>query len=447
MRKSRKSIFLVIAAIIAVFIAASFFIAPKAIDVFIKNKIIAAYTKAFPKASMRIAKLHFNVIENRIDLEGLAIASKDSAFSYSAGALSVSGISWLSFLGRGDIPSAVLKATVLDAHGIIAVFRKPQYKLQCAQLHVSMPDSAVSIEDLEIAPTVKDDAFFANNKFGTTRFKVNMPRCIVYGADCLKMILGRACTARSIIVINPQFDVLADMDVPNDPNSAKPVMPCEAIELAGKTVRIDNAFIQNGRCLYKERYVVGRAPALVSFDAIRLSVKGIANKAAHGKIAQINGRCIFMKTSTMKIRMAIPMVLPGFPIKYYGSLNMLDLRRLNSFLEIAEGLRIKAGTLETVTFDVTINVNQSSGMLQALYKDLDIAIVDSTGNENGLKNKLASFIANSIKIRSANMPDKPEPEKTGAIKYTRKPDDTFIKLIWFSLRSGIGDIVGFSSGK
>jgi len=27
--------------------------------------------------------------------------------------------------------------------------------------------------------------------------------------------------------------------------------------------------------------------------------------------------------------------------------------------------------------------------------------------------------------------------KIGEVKYTRKPDDTFLQLVWFSLRSGV----------
>jgi hypothetical protein len=41
------------------------------------------------------------------------------------------------------------------------------------------------------------------------------------------------------------------------------------------------------------------------------------------------------------------------------------------------------------------------------------------------------------------MPDKSGSMKIGKVKYTRKPDDTFLQLVWFSLRSGVGDVVGF----
>ena len=33
--------------------------------------------------------------------------------------------------------------------------------------------------------------------------------------------------------------------------------------------------------------------------------------------------------------------------------------------------------------------------------------------------------------------------KIGKVNYTRKPDDTILQLVWFSVRSGVGDVVGF----
>jgi hypothetical protein len=41
------------------------------------------------------------------------------------------------------------------------------------------------------------------------------------------------------------------------------------------------------------------------------------------------------------------------------------------------------------------------------------------------------------------MPDKSGSLKIGDVKYEQKRDDTFLQLVWFSLRSGIGSVVGF----
>ena len=79
-----------------------------------------------------------------------------------------------------------------------------------------------------------------------------------------------------------------------------------------------------------------------------------------------------------------------------------------------------------------------------MYKDLNIAAINVlTGSEKGVLNRLASFMTNAMKIRGSNMPDKSGSIKIGEVKYEKKRDDTFLQLIWFSLRSGIGDVIGF----
>jgi hypothetical protein len=79
-----------------------------------------------------------------------------------------------------------------------------------------------------------------------------------------------------------------------------------------------------------------------------------------------------------------------------------------------------------------------------MYRDLTIALRNSlTGSERGAYNRITSYIANATKIRGTNMPDKSGSLKIGKVNYTRKRDDTFFQLVWFSLRSGVGDVVGF----
>ncbi len=298
---------------------------------------------------------------------------------------------------------------------------------------------------LELHPLVSDDKFFSSSKFRRTRIRINLPQCKVTGADCVGLLQGKAYTARSVKVNNASFDILVNMDAPYNQNSSRPLMPSEGLSSIKKIIQINSLDIINGRLKYAERYIIGSPPAEVTVDSMRLSAEGITNRAAPGAIAVISGQGTFMKTSAMKIRMNIPVISPEIPIRYSGSLDGMDLTRLNSFLEIGERLRIKSGVLETATFDITINAGHASGPLRAMYKDLNIAVLGNklTGSEKGALNRIASFMTNAMKIRANNMPDKSGLIKIGEVKYTRKRDDTFFQLIWFSLRSGIGDVVGF----
>jgi len=190
--------------------------------------------------------------------------------------------------------------------------------------------------------------------------------------------------------------------------------------------------------------MIGSAPAEVTFDSIQMSAKGITNHAAPGATAVIHAQGNFMKTSTMKILMVIPVASPEISFRYSGSLDRMDATRLNSFLEVGENLRIKSGTLQNATFDVNVTASRASGTVRMMYRDLNIAVLNSrTGSERGASNRITSYIANAMKIRGTNMPDKSGSMKIGEVKYARKPDDTFLQLVWFSLRSGVGDVVGF----
>jgi len=221
-------------------------------------------------------------------------------------------------------------------------------------------------------------------------------------------------------------------------------MPNEALSSINKMTQVDSLNIMNGRLKYAERYIIGSAPAEVTFDSIQMSAEGISNHAAPGATAVIHAQANFMKTSEMKILMVIPVASPEPSFRYSGSLDQMDVTRLNSFLEVGEDLRIKSGILQHATFDVNVTAGHASGTVRVIYRDLAIAFRDSrTGSEKGAYNRITSYIANATKIRGTNMPDKSGSMKIGKVKYTRKPDDTFLQLVWFSLRSGVGDVVGF----
>jgi hypothetical protein len=309
---------------------------------------------------------------------------------------------------------------------------------------VSVPDSEIVAEAMELHPFVGDDKFFASSKFRKTRFRVVLPQCSVTGADCLGLLQGKTYRASSVKINDASFDMLVNMDTPYNKNSSRPLMPNEILSSINKITQVDRLNIIDGRLKYAERYIIGSAPAEVTFDSIQMLAEGITNHADPGATLVIHGQGKFMKTSTMKILMVIPVTSPEISFRYSGSLDLMDATRLNSFLENGEGLRIKSGILQNATFDVNVIAGRASGTVLAIYRDLDIAVINRrTGSERGVFNRITSFITNAMKLRRANMPDKSGSMKIGEVKYTRKRDDTFLQLVWFSLRSGAGDIVGF----
>jgi hypothetical protein len=80
--------------------------------------------------------------------------------------------------------------------------------------------------------------------------------------------------------------------------------------------------------------------------------------------------------------------------------------------------------------------------VRAIYRNLEIAVLDKqTGTEKGIDDRVASFLANMLKIRSSNTPDASGAMKEGEVNYTRRPDDEFQQFAWFALRTGILDVI------
>jgi hypothetical protein len=95
-----------------------------------------------------------------------------------------------------------------------------------------------------------------------------------------------------------------------------------------------------------------------------------------------------------------------------------------------------------VTFKIDVTSGQARGHVRGIYRDLVIAVLDKqTGSEKGFDNRVASFFANLLKIRSSNAPNNPVSMKEGKVNYARRPEDTFLRFAWVALRSGVVDII------
>ena len=200
--------------------------------------------------------------------------------------------------------------------------------------------------------------------------------------------------------------------------------------------------ITNGHLTYCERVHAGAGPGVLTFGAVSISVKGIANRAKATAAIRLQGQGDLMDAGTLKVLMSIPIAPPDFALHYSGSLNAMDLTRLDAFLDIAERTRIKSGSAKEAAFEIDVIAGQARGYVRGIYENLEIAVLDKqTGTEKGIENRVFSFLANVLKIRNANAPDASGSMKEGKVNYTKKPEDEFLQFAWFALRTGVLDII------
>ena len=174
--------------------------------------------------------------------------------------------------------------------------------------------------------------------------------------------------------------------------------------------------------------------------------EGISTPADPSTVTRVGGRGDLMDAATLTVSMAIPLTSPELSFHYSGSLTGMDLARLNPFLEVAGHTRINSGKFEEGVFDIQVDHDRAKGLLRAIYRDLDITLLDPrTGSDNGILNEIKSFLTDRVALRRNNTPELSNSIKLGEIDYTRNPGEKFFPFVWHALRDGIFDVLGLKA--
>lgn len=428
-------------------ICASIFIAfpDYILNTFLKDRLTIAITERYPLFSVRIGNMHYNIWKNQLRCDSVVLQTADTLFACSVTSLSLSRIAWLKLLWRKDSASNTLAGSVLDAENIFLHFRPSQNELHIGTVHLSAPDSEMIIDSIRYYSLQVDEEFFAQSRFRQTRFRFDIPRIRIRSLNCFDVLHDNVYKAGSIDIREAFADILVNMDKPYDKKSDAPLMPAEALASIKERVTLDSLKITNGRFKYSERIAVRAKPGVITFHKVNVSALGITNHSALPDTAFIYGEGLLMNSGVMKLFMEIPLTSKELSFRYSGSLGAMAATELNSFLEPNEHRRITSGIVQTATYHVNVVSGRASGAVRSVYKDLAISVLDKkTGSSHGIFNRIASLYAKLFIIHGTNQADTKGVVKIGKIRYRRKSDDYFLQFVWFALRSGVADIVGFT---
>jgi hypothetical protein len=411
---------------------------------FVENRLTEEIGASLPEYSMRLSGFRIDVLKNRIACDAVTLIRNDSSFSCRVDSLSVRGIDWLALLRGSGIDSRSMGGSVIEAGNVDAELQPSGYSVRSGRVRISVADSALIAENLEIYPAVSDEKFFAASRFRETRIDFRARTCSISGLGCVELLGGKNMRARSVQLRGVAADILINKDKPPGTGPPGPRMPSEFLAALDDTVLCDSLELTDGNLRYAERMATGRNPATLTFGGMHVVFTGIAGRPGRYAESAVSGTGQFVGGGTMDVAMSIPLAGPPGSFRYSGSLSGMDLGRLNSFIEISDDMRIKSGTLESAAFDIDVHEGSATGTVHALYRNLVIASInDRTGSEGGVLDRFSSWIAKNISIRGTNSPGRSGALKIGKVKYIRKRTDPFLGFTWFALRSGVGDVVGF----
>ena len=400
-----------------------------------KRRLERAYAAEHPGCVLRIGALAYALDANRLVAETVSLHSPGSDLAVDRAELA--GVRWARlFLGRAA-PAEVFAKASLEASGLGAAFTHAPYRISTKRLRASVAGSELSAEGIEFWPTLHDEALFSRDAFRMTRYHVVIPECRILGAAFTAWIQTGAFRAREVRLLRPSFDLLADRDKPVRPSQARPLMVDEALAAIRPPLQVDRFSVTDGSLTYAERVLAGAPPGMLTFSALNLRADDITNRGGPTAAIRLQARCRLMDAGQLQVQMAIPLAGAALSLRYSGTLGAMDLTRLDAFLDRAEHLKIKSGRVNEVAFRVEVSAGQARGQVRGSYRDLKMAVLDPP---TGTEKRMASFKMNTFRLRHDN-PGASGAEKEGVVDYRRKRTDTFIQVVWFSLRSGVVDLI------
>jgi hypothetical protein len=316
------------------------------------------------------------------------------------------------------------------------------YNYEVKDINVSSGEKKLSVNRVQINPSLSEQKFVAQFKYATDRFDVDLQQIRVSNLNMYSLLKG-AIEADSLFSGQSSMHIYRDLSYPHDKKSRVGTYPHQMVmklpfDLTIKTVTFANSFIE-----YKERNAKSEKSGKVQFYKAGIRVDNLTNQRS--MLAQHNMRAHFTAQFLNKAPIqALINFYPGngkFTIE--GEMGAMPANTVN-VLTVPMGLaKIDEGNLNGLKFSFTGNDYATDGTLTLLYDGLKISLLKKDTVDNKLdKMKLASMLAN-IKVKNAN-PGKKDELRKATVHYDRDVSKSFFNLIWKSVFTGVKETVGIN---
>lgn len=262
----------------------------------------------------------------------------------------------------------------------------------------------------------------------------------IEGLDLIAYLEKGALSAEILNIKNMKLVVFRDKRKQDD-MQRRPLMIHEIFSELPLPLDIQEVRMVDGYVSYEER-PENKAPrsGKVFFDEINATVSGVTNKKEKlaendEMIIDAKGRLLGEGLINLKVTYFLNDSTGKFLMK--GSLGSMNLQGLNDIVEPSTKVTLKKGKVNSMFFNIEANDIEGTGEVIVKYEDVEIEILDKDfGHDQNIFQRLGSFLANKLVIKSQN-PDKKGELKKGTVYHPRTKNKFIFKYWWELVLSGL----------
>ncbi len=326
---------------------------------------------------------------------------------------------------------------------LVVPLKDDSYTFELRDAMVSTSSGVVNVGRLAYEPRASRAVYLADRRPLGDRVSITTGAVAVEGVEFDRLVADLDLVADKMQIEKLAVDVLTDRHKLKQPRRGRPGMPHDPFRDQSRRIRLDELRVNAGSVRFAERAKGAERPGQIRFDSVTVVARNVTNDPARMSVekpATARIRALFMRSAPVDIRLRMPLLEPGPTMSYSGRVGALEAGALNEMMAPLVGLSLTRGRVDSVTFDIDVGTERATGVVAAIYRDLEMQLVDKNTGNRSLGQRLKS-LAMKLGIRASNVGTPGEPPSVGTIDYEVQGDAAFFKTFWKALEDGLMDLV------
>ena len=334
---------------------------------------------------------------------------------------------------RGNSPLVIgardTRADLADIH----VALKPLYDLGVRSIHLSAPDSTLSIRGLVLTSLKEPGDYASVVPLETDVFDVQLDSLTLHGLDPARLASDTLLQARVLALHRTRLDVHRDKTLPDGPYRVQPMPPALLRGLPFK-LKLDTVLVNDLRVAYFERDQLSPAYGEVVFSDIRSTVTGIDTYTpTDSTTVRLVADAMVYDHAPIKLTITTRVLDPRDRFTVKARIGALPFEVFNRMTDDLALVKATGGRIHRLAYDLDASDDRATGSVALEYEDLAVSIRQQDMADK--EKVLLTFVVNTLK-RSRNMRGDPG-FRTGDVDIARWKDRQIFNYMWRGLKDGI----------
>lgn len=292
-------------------------------------------------------------------------------------------------------------------------------------------DSLLKINNFTYSPTITETDFLDKIRHRKTFFSMTSKQIFSSSFNFYDLYNNHKILARKLVIESPDLMIAENLKKERRKNKI-PDMPNNLIRELPFYLNINELEVHKANIIYNERAKKGSGTGTIYFTKTDALLENITNDPAlmsHKHPAVIRAHTQFMDQGSLSMIMTIPLLDKDFTCEYQGVLGSMDAEIINEMIIPNANLGLKKGEVRRISFNAKVQRGIAKGEMLAKYRSFKLEVYSKNQKR---KTILGTFFSNLL-ISKNNR------KKKGKIYYKSSSTDSFVKILWGGIRSGLID--------